>query len=236
MDSYLSESDRNSMFTDLFSRITRKDEPKRAPHKDLTDDSEEKGLIGSYADKIKDGFFNSLSKTQSVLTSSQEQMTASMNFAKNLPYIILLVVAGSFFLMISLFYLPTILLWPSKFSFSFAIASVCFLSAIALVRGPQPFMAALLKPEKIKYSVSYAVSLIGTFYFSMISKSFVFSLIFAIAQIVSLMWLIGSTIPGGLTVVGSLQNCVISSCKACFGRLFGSGNSSNKRENTFLPL
>mgnify|MGYP003879446979 FL=1 len=182
-DPYLSDSDRQTMFSDLFSRIMKKDEQSNPPHKDLSDDNENKGLVSSYADKLKDGFFNSLSKTRSVLASSQDQVTASMNFAKNLPYIILLCVAGSFFLMMSLFYLPTILLWPAKFSFAFAVASICFLSAIALVRDPNTFLKSLFKPEKIKYSVAYAASLIGTFYFSMISQSFIFSLIFALAQV-----------------------------------------------------
>lgn len=182
-DSYLSDSDRTSMFNGLFSKITKKEETHNPSHKDLSDDSEEKGLITSYADKLKDGFFSSLTKTRSVLAQSQDQMNASMNFAKNLPYIILLLVAGSFFLMIALFYLPAILIWPSKFSFSFAIASICFLSAIALVRDPKTFLRSLLKAEKIKYSAAYAISLVGTFYFSMVSRSFVFSLVFAIAQV-----------------------------------------------------
>mmetsp|Transcript_21381 Transcript_21381/g.24846 ORF Transcript_21381/g.24846 Transcript_21381/m.24846 type:complete len:251 (+) Transcript_21381:28-780(+) len=233
LDPYLSESDRQTMFSDLFSKIMGKNETKTPSQKNTSasNDEESGGLVSSYANKMKDGFFNSLTKTRSVLNQSQERVTTSMNFAKNLPYIILLLVAGGFFLMISLFYLPTVLIWPSKFSFSFAIASICFLSAIALVRDPTTFMKALLQPDKIKYSLAYALSLIGTFYFSMISKSSLFSLIFAFAQIISLAWLIGSSIPGGLTVVGSIQNFCLSMCKNCFGRMVG-----NRRENSFLPI
>lgn len=170
----------------LYSKFLQKEEPPMSTTTENNDD-EETGLIGSYANKLKDGFFGSLNKTRSVLQSTQEQATVSMNFAKNLPYIILLLVAGGFFLMMSLFYLPVIIIWPAKFSFSFAIASICFLAAISLLKDPKTFVRSLLKPDKARYSIAYGFSLIGTFYFSIVTQSFIFSLIFAFAQVSALL-------------------------------------------------
>lgn len=56
--------------------------------------------------------------------------------AKNLPYIIVLGCAGALFLFIAMMYMPVVILYPSKFSSSIAMASVCFLGIIALLKGP----------------------------------------------------------------------------------------------------
>ena len=106
-----------------------------------------------------------------------------MNMAKNLPYIIILCLAGALFLFIAMMYLPLVLLYPSKFSFSIAVSSMCFMGVIALLKGPQAFLSSLISAEKIKYTGVYAISLLGTFYSSMIMKSYIAALFFCALQV-----------------------------------------------------
>ena len=242
---YLEESQRSTLFSDLFAKLAKREDVKAVATAEIQEDGEDSSLIIKYASRVRDGFSSSLTRGRTMISGSQEQMTASINLAKNLPYIALLVVAGCFFMMMALFYLPIIILVPSKFSFAFALASICFLSALAIIREPNTFIKSLLSPEKMRYTAAYGLSLLGTFYFSLVTKSFIFSFVFAIAQVtlntytglnmtnkvVSLMWLIGSSIPGGLTAARTIQNFCLNTCKGCFGRFVG-----RKRENSFLPI
>jgi len=118
-----------------------------------------------------------------MVQGAQESMQTSVNFAKNLPYIIMLLVGGTFFMAISFMFLSVILVAPQKFSFSFALGSMCYLGAVALLRDPKVFLMSFLKKEKLIFTISYVVSLIGTFYFSLVSSSYLFALFFSIAQV-----------------------------------------------------
>lgn len=174
-------------------------------------------------------------------------MQTSLNFTKNLPYIILLCLGGTFFTFMAFMLLPTVLLFPQKFSFSFALGCMCYMGAIALIRDPKTFLLSLLQKDKILFTVVYVISLLGTFYFSLIAKSYIFALFFCIAQvnyqqhieslkkilqIVSLLWLIGSSIPGGTKFLGMFQSAVFSCLKATGKRLISGSNGSK----SFLPI
>ena len=126
---------------------------------------------------------NITTRTKSMLQDAQDQYTDTTNFAKNLPYIIILCIVGFLLIMISTLYLPFLVLFPQKFSFYFALGSICILAAISLVKGPRNFLDSLMTTQKIKYSVFYALSLIGTFYFSIFAKSYIFAMAFAILQV-----------------------------------------------------
>mgnify|MGYP002622206959 CR=1 FL=1 len=150
------------------------------------DSAEDTGLISKYAGRLKDSLASNVivNKSKSLMKGAQESVQTSVNFTKNLPYIIVLCVAGTLFMFLALFFLPLVIIAPSKFSFSFAIGSICYLSAIALVRDPSTFISSLLSKEKLKYTLSYAGSLLGTFYFALIAKSYFLSLFFCGAQVI----------------------------------------------------
>lgn len=117
------------------------------------------------------------------MQGTQESMQTSINLAKNLPYVVGLCAAGAFFLFISFMFLPTIIIFPHKFSFSFALGCMCFMGAIALLRDPKTFLLSLIKKDKIMFSGGYVLALLGTFYFSLIGNSKILSLLFAFAQV-----------------------------------------------------
>jgi len=195
--------------------------------------NEEGSLLSKYSQKLKHSLSTSAiaNKSKSFVQGTQESMQTSINLAKNLPYIIGLCAGGAFFFFISFMFLPMIVVFPHKFSFSFALGCMCFMGAIALLRDPKVFLLSLIKKDKILFSGGYVIALLGTFYFSLIGNSRILSLLFAFAQIVTLLWLLASSIPGGRKFMGTLQSLVMKCCTSLGKRLFSSGDGGS-----FLPM
>lgn len=205
------------------------------------EDPESTSLIGGFSQKLQKSLSAGaiITKSKSFMQGTTESMQTSINLAKNLPYIIVLCVGGTFFMFIAFMFLPTIIIFPEKFSFSFAMGSMCFMGAISLLRDPKTFFMSFLKGGKLFYTICYIVSLVGTFYFSMMAQSKIFALLFAIGQIVTLLWLIGSSVPGGTRVMGTIQSAVIKCCKSCTMMIFRSSTSSSSSSSglkSFLPI
>jgi len=111
-------------------------------------------------------------------------METSINVSKNLPYIIILCGAGAFFMILAFLFLSVVLVVPHKFSLLFALGGGCFLGAIALARGPDNFIKSMGEGEKLKLSIVYGASILGTLAGSLAFKSNIISLAFAIAQVI----------------------------------------------------
>ena len=88
---------------------------------------------------------------------------------------------GGLCLFFAFFYLPLIIIKPEKFAGCLTLASIFFMTAIALIRGPWKFFKSLFQKEQILISLSYQVTTIGTFYFSLIKPSYLFAIWFGIA-------------------------------------------------------
>ena len=69
------------------------------------------------------------------------------------------------------------------------------------------FFKHLASVERLPFSVSYGLSLVGTLYCSLVMGSYLLTLIFSIVQVVALSYFLVSYIPGGtgaLTMVGTV--------------------------------
>ena len=154
--------------------------------------SETGGKLSNYAQKLRSAVNATafINRSKNLVQNSQESMQTSINLAKNMPYIIGLCCAGGFFLFVSFWFLPFILIFPQKFSFCFALGCMCFMGAIALVRDPKVFLMSLVKKDKIMFSLGYVIALIGTFYFSLIGNSRILALVFALAQVLVFLFLL----------------------------------------------
>ena len=171
-----------NVFSNLFSKILQNDSNSGFTEiPTQTKPAESTNLL----DKFK-STFSSNSKTSSqpgFLEQAQIQAQAASGFAQNWPYILGLSGVGTLFMILALFSLPFLLVSPHKFSLLFAIGSICYLSAIALLRDPATFAYSLIKKEKLRYTAAYVVSLVGTFFFSLVAHSYIFSMIFVIFQV-----------------------------------------------------
>ena len=107
----------------------------------------------------------------------QEVQEAAENW-KNFSILFFL---GSFFILMSFAFLPVFVLVPAKFASLFTLGSVCILSSVAVMKGFKEFLKVLVKKDKIYYSILYVVTIFGTLYFSIISKSYFLAIIFSFA-------------------------------------------------------
>ncbi|KAF0700919.1 Aste57867_8567 [Aphanomyces stellatus] len=143
---------------------------------------------------------NIKSKSQTALSPAQ------MENVKSYPqrfraFVLLLLLAALFFGMASLF-LPLLLIRPSKFALSFSLGSICCLSAVAALRGWKSYCASLLQGQ-ILLTTLYLMSLGATLYSCLVMGSYLYVLISAGLQLVTLGYFLVSAFPGGVTAFNS---------------------------------
>ncbi|CAE8640838.1 unnamed protein product, partial [Polarella glacialis] len=70
--------------------------------------------------------------------------------------------AGSLLILISLNFLPMLVIAPATFSLLFTCGSITMLSSFVLLNGPQAFLQQVSQRRKLPFSVAYLVGLLGT--------------------------------------------------------------------------
>ncbi|KAL7311521.1 Protein transport protein sft2 [Mucor circinelloides] len=99
---------------------------------------------------------------------------------------------------LSFFFLP---LFPGKFAATFTLGSILILVSVALLRGPLSHIKHMISMERLPFTVSYVGSMILTLYAALGLRAMILTIIFAIIQIVALIWYVGSYIPGGVSTL-----------------------------------
>ncbi|CAK0904864.1 unnamed protein product, partial [Prorocentrum cordatum] len=79
---------------------------------------------------------------------------------------------GLLLILISLNFLPMLLLKPQMFASFFTMGSMTTMSAFALLAGPAAFAAAMAQPKKLPFAAAYIVGLIGTLWATLIKHSY----------------------------------------------------------------
>lgn len=112
---------------------------------------------------------------------------------------------GILLVVISFNFLPALLLKPGNFAVFFTAGSMTIMSSFILLHGYQGFYEGMIQKQRLPFSVTYAVGLVGTLWATLIQRSFIFTAVFAIMQACALLYLTCSYVPGGtafLNMVG----------------------------------
>ncbi|ETV69718.1 hypothetical protein H257_14572 [Aphanomyces astaci] len=154
---------------------------------------------------------NIKSKSQTALSPAQ------LDNVKSYPqrfrsFVLLLLLAGLFFGMASLF-LPLLLLRPSKFALSFSFGSISCLSAVAALRGWKSYCTSLLQAEHILLTTLYLISLGATLYSCLVMGSYLYVLVSAGVQLVTLGYFLVSAFPGGVAAFNTLGKVLMKTAK-----------------------
>lgn len=155
-------------------------------------DEESAGLMSWASAKI-----SNVKTSMDDLASTRERMTMFAVFA----------VAGTICMIMAFTFLPFVILSPHKFALLFTMGSALWLASFSFLRGHMAFFKNISSLDRLPFSASYLVSLIGTLYCSLVMGSYVLTMIFSVSQVVALLYFLVSYIPGGtnaLTMVGSL--------------------------------
>lgn len=108
---------------------------------------------------------------------------------------------GMFLISLSFSFLPLLPIQPQKFALLFALGSMTVLGSVAWLRGPMPFLSAMIQRDKLPFTISYAVGLAGTLWATLIARSYIYTAIFSIMQAMGLLYFLASYVPGGKTVL-----------------------------------
>lgn len=130
-------------------------------------------------DKIKNNFKNTFEVEKSYKTF----------------FIFLFVGLGLIFL--SLIFLPAIVLAPTKFVGLFSLGSLIILTSFIFIYGTSGYLDLLFSASRVTFTLMFLLSLIVSFYFSLIKNNYIISLICAVIQLVTLIIFTLSFIPGG---------------------------------------
>ncbi|GFS20203.1 vesicle transport protein [Elysia marginata] len=96
-------------------------------------------------------------------------------------------------------YIPLLALKARKFALLYSLGSLFVISSFALLWGPMNHLKHLFSVSRLPFTTGYFGTMFATLYFAMWVKSTIFTVFFAILQIVALVWYITSYIPGGQT-------------------------------------
>ncbi|KAI8906423.1 vesicle transport protein [Gorgonomyces haynaldii] len=104
--------------------------------------------------------------------------------------------SGLCFIM-SLFFLPMVILAPGKFALTYTMGSVLFMTSFAVMNGYRAHFKALFGQDRFAFTIVYFMSMILTLYFTVIKPLYFMIILCTVVQFVALAWYLASYLPGG---------------------------------------
>ncbi|KAI2798802.1 hypothetical protein BLOT_010783 [Blomia tropicalis] len=98
---------------------------------------------------------------------------------------------------ISTMYIPVLLFKARKFSILFTFGSAFIVLSFAILLGPVNHLKNQFSRDRLPFTLAYFGSLIATLYFAMSVQSVILTTIFALIQVIALVWYVVTYIPGG---------------------------------------
>lgn len=127
----------------------------------------------------------------------------------------LLMVGGSVLMTMAFAFLPVIIFAPAKFANLFTFGSLCWFAAFCTLKGVSAFFSHLMVADKRPYTLAYGVSVVGTFW--AIDYSYLLTLVFAVVQMIALLYFLVSYIPGGSGVLTLVLKTAVQFCRNMCG-------------------
>lgn len=109
------------------------------------------------------------------------------------------ILMGTFCISLASLYIPFLVFKARKFAMLYTMGSLFIIASFALLWGPVNHLKHLLSPSRLPFTASYFGTMFGTLYFSLSVQSTVLTIIFALLQVMALVWFVVSYVPGGQT-------------------------------------
>ncbi|XP_028166455.1 protein transport protein sft2 [Ostrinia furnacalis] len=100
---------------------------------------------------------------------------------------------------LSFIYIPVLLLQAKKFVLLFTLGSLFFLLSFSFLYGPWAHMKSLFSKERALTTSLYVITMVATLYCALSLRSTPLTVVCAVAQVISLFWMMTASIPGGST-------------------------------------
>ena len=126
-------------------------------------------------------------------------------------------ITGMVIVIISLFFLPLILISPKKFALLFALGTFVSLSSFIFYYGTVQFLELLFNKDRIWFTVVYLTGFFGCLFFpTFFGKNYFIILVFSGLEMISTLFFILTFLPGGYSSIRMFTNLFISQFKRLF--------------------
>ncbi|KAH8372520.1 vesicle transport protein SFT2C [Drosophila serrata] len=106
---------------------------------------------------------------------------------------------GGLCMTLSTLYIPVLILKARKFALLYTLGSLFFILSFCFLSGFGAFLRQMFSKQRLLTSLSYSFCLLLTLYCALVAKSTAFTVLFAVAQIIALLFMILGMVPGGAT-------------------------------------
>ena len=102
---------------------------------------------------------------------------------KSYTYAIISFVVSGLFGMLSFLMLAMIVAAPDKFVLMFTFAMVALIAGFAFLKGPRSYVKNLFVDKNLYASITLIVSILLSLWFSLVEKSYIWSLLFCLVEL-----------------------------------------------------
>ena len=195
-----------------FSRWLDAVQDEEAGLMDEDEDEDEFAFLPAWAKSAVSSFDASMDKTEDFLAAQQEKWTPPWLTTKNVQdsaqatleaskrfrmFVCMLLVSAFFFAFAFFVALPVLVLRPQKFALCFTMGSLIFMGSFGALRGVKAQLQTLCQLNRLPFTLAYVSTMIATLWAACIKRSFLLTVIASALQITTLLYYLGSYVPGG---------------------------------------
>lgn len=158
---------------------------------------EQNGLLHTGLSAVKEGASRVLDGANNMVNATRASIADNPLSSQSMLMFGVVAAVGVLFMFLAFLTLPLLVFAPSKFALLFTMGSLCFLAALALLRGVAALSRHLIEPSRLPFTAVYFSSLFLTLYATLVAKSYVLTLVFSVLQLCGLSSFLVSYIPGG---------------------------------------
>ena len=127
-------------------------------------------------------------------------------------FVICMLISLLFFTLAFVIGLPMVVLSPTKFAISFTLGSISFMLSFAILEGIWEHLKRVFSSERLPFTLSYVLTIIGTLYCSLSWRNYLGTLLFSVLQITALLWYVASS---SLRLYGYDKNIKYTRTQVC---------------------
>ena len=179
----------------------------------ITDESNNEGI------QLKGGISSegSISNKEACLSKFKNYLISNIQVETSYLKFGIIFITGMIIIMISLFFLPLILISPKKFALLFALGTFVSLLSFIFYYGTSQFLELLFNKDRIWFTIVYLTGFFGCLFFpTFFGKNYLIILVFSGLEMISTLFFILTFLPGGYSSIRMFTNLFISQFKKLF--------------------
>ncbi|KAL4221810.1 hypothetical protein ACF0H5_020064 [Mactra antiquata] len=158
------------------------------------------GKLNPFRKSEPSGYDNSSEVANSWFSQAQKDpLCPGLTKKQRILGFVICLLLGTFCFSLACLYIPLLVLKARKFAMLYSVGSLFIIGSFSMLWGPMNHVKHLLGRERLVFTSVYFGTMFATIYFSIWVRSTVLTVIFAVMQILALIWYIVSYIPGGQT-------------------------------------